>query len=55
MLAPKLKPTINIDVLCFIRSGGVGILTRCAQAGVPGFLKLLWFVCRYACIHPRGH
>ena len=28
MLAPQLKPTINIDMLCFISSGVFGICIK---------------------------
>ena len=34
MLAPQLKPTIDIDMLCFIRSGVFGIC-----------VKVPWYFC----------
>ena len=34
MLAPQLKPTIDIDMLCFLRSGVFGI-----------YIKAPWFFC----------
>ena len=34
MLAPQLKPTIDIDMLCFIRSDALSI-----------YIKVPWYFC----------